>query len=195
MLANRLLSSASSRRQLFLASGTFTVPSGVTTLYVTTIGPGGDGGTFGPTFGAGGGGAGGGAYAYRTVAPGDTFTVTVALGTITVAQHNIGGSPYLAASAGGVPSNNAGGSGGAGSVIGTGWTTISTYTGSVGNGTSTANGASGASFSYRNAEGTGGAGGIGAAGSNATGFGAGGGGGAVGSAGGLGVGGFVLFEW
>jgi hypothetical protein len=73
------------RGQVFTSSGTFTVPTGVTSVKVTVVGGGGNGGAATATTGrsatrnAGGGGGGGGtAVEYITgLTPGGTVSVTV----------------------------------------------------------------------------------------------------------------------
>ncbi|MBK9338510.1 MAG: HYR domain-containing protein [Lewinellaceae bacterium] len=71
--------------QTFSSSGTFTVPTGVTSITVECWGGGGKGGTRDSDGVAGGGG--GGAYSRKVVAvtPGNTYTVTVGAGSTTVA--------------------------------------------------------------------------------------------------------------
>ncbi|MCX6225779.1 MAG: hypothetical protein NTV01_13680, partial [Bacteroidia bacterium] len=66
--------------QTFTASGTFTVPAGVTSVTVQAWGGGGAGGGTTANTSYGGGGGAGGAYARKvvTVIPGNTYTVTVA---------------------------------------------------------------------------------------------------------------------
>lgn len=66
--------------QIFISSGTFVAPVGVTTVYLTVVGGGGGGG--GTNNVSSGGGGGGGAvvnYAY-TVVPGNSYSVTVGAG-------------------------------------------------------------------------------------------------------------------
>lgn len=66
------------RRQVFLASGTFTPPAGVTRARVRVWGAGGgSGGTFGTGAGSSGGGGGGYAEGIVAVTPGTGVTVTV----------------------------------------------------------------------------------------------------------------------
>lgn len=77
-----------STTQVFLSSGTFTVPAGVTMLLVTIQSGGGAGGSAGNGdngghYGGGGGGGAAGArlFAYPfTVIPGHTYTITVGAG-------------------------------------------------------------------------------------------------------------------
>jgi hypothetical protein len=69
-----------SNMQVFTASGTFTVPNGVTSARVTVIGGGGAGG-YHSTMPGGGGGAGGRAYGVVTnLTPGQSIAVTVGAG-------------------------------------------------------------------------------------------------------------------
>lgn len=77
-----------SRQQSFTTNGSFTVPAGVTTVYVSGCGGGGGGagaGGTGASLGTAGGGAGGGAgqFAYRipiAVTPGQVISVTIGAG-------------------------------------------------------------------------------------------------------------------
>lgn len=78
------------RSQNFLSSGNFTVPAGVTTVWVTMCGGGGSGAARGSD-GAGGGGAGG--YTIKravNVTPGATITVTIGAGGAGVIPGNSG---------------------------------------------------------------------------------------------------------
>jgi len=61
-------------------SGSFTVPAGVTQLYVYAAGGGGGGGASGGSFAAGSGGVGGTAWSVLTVSPGDSISYTVGAG-------------------------------------------------------------------------------------------------------------------
>lgn len=195
------------QKQIFTSSGTFTIPTGVTSVKVTVLGGGGagGGGVNAGAFGAGGG-AGGCAIAYLTgLTPGNTLTVTVgAGGTGTATTGNPGGN----------------------SSISSGTQTISTVSGNGGGGgvssAGLANGGTGGTASggdlnfpgnygsptWNPGQGDGSPGGgsifgglIGAAGAvpfNAVGFGNGGGGaGNSGSTnnGGNGSQGIVIFEW
>jgi hypothetical protein len=63
-------------KQVFTSSGTFNVPTGVTSVLVTVIGAGGNGGN-GSSSNGGGGGAGGYIVDYVSVTSGGTATVTV----------------------------------------------------------------------------------------------------------------------
>jgi Rieske Fe-S protein len=71
-----------SQTQTFSASGSFTVPAGITTIQVEVWGGGGKGGALSSNSGPGGGG-GGGAYAKKTVTvvSGSTYTVQVGAGS------------------------------------------------------------------------------------------------------------------
>ena len=67
----------------FTSSGTFSVPSGITTVDVLVVAGGGGGGTGHPSSGHAGGGGGAGGLIYRPafpVTPGGTVTVTVGNG-------------------------------------------------------------------------------------------------------------------
>jgi hypothetical protein len=64
--------------QIFTSSGTWTAPTGVTTVGVTLLaGGGGGGGTSATNTGGGGGGSGGAGMGWVTVTPGTTYAVTV----------------------------------------------------------------------------------------------------------------------
>jgi hypothetical protein len=177
--------------QQFTSNGTFVVPAGVATVYVSMCG-GGGGGAGGDNSGYGGGGGGGARSYYRsavTVTPGQSIAITIgaagAAGTLQgsgsaggttsfgalLSASGGGGAPYaLSTTTGG----SAGGAGGAAGSHGTN------------NGIG---GAGGGSFF-----GSGGGGGFGSGGA-AAGYGAGGGGGRYASAGGAGSAGFCLVEW
>jgi hypothetical protein len=79
-----LSSSASAKVQVFVASGTFTVPTGVTSLKVTVVGGGGSGGgrSDSATYVGGcGGGGGGAAIKWITgITSGTAITVTIGAG-------------------------------------------------------------------------------------------------------------------
>lgn len=208
-------------QQTFTSNGTFTVPSNVSTIYVSAVaGGGGGGGSGSANSGVAGGAGGGGAGQFvikqaYTVTPGGTISITI----------GSGGTSGAAAGSGG----GAGGDGGAGgnTVVGSLVTLSGGGGGSHGNGTSGfgaggpggagnpngcygadgqagAFGGAGAGCPY----GEGGFGGRGAqgapiAGNNAAGFGCGGGGAGgvyvsntqAGSAGGTGSPGLVIIEW
>jgi hypothetical protein len=165
--------------QLFAATGTFTIPSGVTVIKITVVGGGGGAGASSTNYGTGGGG-GGCAVAYLTgMTPGNTISVAA------------------------IGAGGAGGSGGNGVAGGT--TTVSSGTQSI----TTVSATGGAGGIFNSAGATQGAGGSGSGGTinfqggrgtTGTGaiFGTGGSsylGRSGGDAGGAGVAGFVLFEW
>jgi len=180
-------------QQVFTASGTFTIPAGITQAKVTVVGGGGDGGALSSAGAAGGGGGGGAAIVWLTgLTPANTITVTVgsnagtssiASGTQTITTVSATGGTSVSSGAGG------GGSGGLGSNG-----TINIKGGGGGAGVSTAGGVGGSSII-----GGGGAAVItsnnGLAGGNY----GGGGSGAVSSSasrtGGTGAGGIVIFEY
>lgn len=177
-------------QQLFTSSGTFTVPTGVTSIAIVCIGAGGGGGGSDKDDELGGGG-GGGALAYVnniTTTPGQSLTVTVGTG-------GNGGGSGQAGSAGGDSSvvlggttlcSAGGGQGGAivdnGGAGGAGGTVITGTGGSGGSGGNANDGTTG------NGGGGGGAGGYSGNGGNgvANNSGASGGNGAGGAAGGAG---------
>ena len=85
---------SSAHNVYFLSSGTWTVPTGVTTVYVTAAGGGGGGGGSSADIYAGGGG-GGGASMFRVPIPvvsGDTITVTIGSGGTGGAAATVGNS-------------------------------------------------------------------------------------------------------
>lgn len=177
-------------KQKFTSNGTFTVPAGVTTIYVTAVG-GGGGGAIGSMDINGGGGGGGGAATYM-----QPFTVTA------------GSSHAITVGSGGA--GNTGGAGGTGGITSVG--TLVTCAGGVGGAINGAGGAAGgaggangagASANFNGGTGGGTVLGAGAGGGNITGpagsgYGAGGaGGGAYGAShgGGAGAPGIVIIEW
>jgi hypothetical protein len=84
------------KSQEFLSSGTFTVPAGITTVWVTMCGGGGSGGGWGASNGAAGGGAG--AYCIQrpvSVTPGASVTVTIGAGGASVTSGDAGGSAQV----------------------------------------------------------------------------------------------------
>lgn len=124
---------AQSGSQSFTATGTFIVPSGVTTISIELLGAGGSGG------GNGGGGGGGGGYAsgIYTVTPGDSIYIIIGsagggpnggastiatLGIFSyggdngtsVSNPNLGGGGIGGNAIGGTIANNTGGDGGGG---------------------------------------------------------------------------------
>lgn len=69
------------QQQTFAANGTFTVPDGVYTLFVSLVGGGGGGARGGASYNLSGGGGGAGGYAEKFIAttPGTSYAVTVGL--------------------------------------------------------------------------------------------------------------------
>lgn len=176
-------------RRYFTASGSFTVPDGITRVLVRLWAGGGGGGSYGAGSAGSGGGAGGYAERIVTVTPGQSITVT----------RGAGGTP-----GGTTPSNGgAGGTSSFGSFL--------SATGGAGgiaglNGvaTSAGQGGSGAGGDWMLDGGFGGAPWCGtkagpnigvAAGHTGASPGAGGSGGAVGGAGGAGAAGLIVVEW
>lgn len=118
----------------FYSNGAFTVPSGVTTVYVTAIGGGGGGGYGGGTSddgnGGGGGGGGNGSYVVQkayTVTAGSSITITVGKGgaagvsgTSTVVGNlvTLSGGSNGSSGLSGSSNNGYGGAGGAGGGTG-----------------------------------------------------------------------------
>lgn len=129
---NALQQRFTSHSQTFTSSGSFTVPAGVTTLYVSGCGGGGGGGS-GATNnggqsslvgGGGGGGGGGGKFTLKqvlTVTPGQTLPITIGAAGLGGAASNAGagnagtngGETYIA----GVISLPGGNGGGGGSAV------------------------------------------------------------------------------
>jgi hypothetical protein len=211
--------------QKFTSNGSFTVPSGVTTIYVSGCGGGGGGGGGGrkPTtseFGGGGGGGGAGQHTIKqqlTVTPGESIAITIggagsggvtnsgASGNIGTSGGNTVVGAYITltggtgGTGGGGGVGEAGGSGGAGYPAGSYGTDGTAGTGSSAQGSG--NGGSGASSPFGGGGGAprstsaGSAGGI--VGGNAGGYGGGGGGGSTGTGGtgGNGSAGIVIIEW
>ena len=94
----------------FTSSGTYTVPTGVTSIRGYAGGAGGNGATGSSV----GGGAGGGfAFGNIAVTAGQTVTVTISSGVATLA---IGATTYLTGNPGGNASGTAGGTGGTASI-------------------------------------------------------------------------------
>jgi hypothetical protein len=192
--------------QLFTSSGTFVAPSGVTKIYLTMIGQGGNGGTgFSGGAAVGGGGGGAGQYIYNmpyTVVPGNSYTITINSTSTTFDSVSVvAGS---AGSAGGAASGGTGGAGGV-SVPGTGGNASGATGGTAGAQTKFAGATGGNGAQTGGGAGAGsifGPGGAGADDGNvgtaapSTSYGAGGGGGAggnpTGRAGGAGAAGAVL---
>ena len=105
--------------EVFTASGTFTVPAGITKVKVTVVGGGGAGGGFNNTTGTRYGGGGGGVADFKIVTgltPASNITVTVGAGASGTTA-NTGGSGGT--SSFGAFCSATGGSGG-GSAVGTG---------------------------------------------------------------------------
>ena len=191
--------------QAFLASGNFTVPAGVTTVFLTGCGGGGGGGAYVNTTTGASGGGGAAACLKRAVAvtPGQVVAVTIgAFGNGSQVQNTAG-------TAGGTSSFGAllslgGGGAGAPATAGGGGGTISggTGVGIVGQAgeqynpilTTTAKGGVGGGSMFGQGGQGGGQGTSNVSGGNASGYGAGGGGGATGG-GGYGSPGFLIVEW
>lgn len=139
--------------QTFTSSGTFIVPSGVTSIIVECWGGGGAGGGTTSNRTNGGGGGAGGAYAKKTlsVSPGTTYTVTVGAaknGTTTAGGNGnpswfgSTGTVYAEGGSGGAAPNGGTASGGNGSAAASIGDLV--YPGGNGaGGTSTASGAGG----------------------------------------------------
>jgi hypothetical protein len=169
----------------FTSTGTFVVPAGITTVWVTICGGGGGGG--GAVGGSGGGADAKIAQPVTGLTPGEEIAITIGAkgkgGVSGGASATAGGTSsfgsFVSASGGG-KGNNASGSGGAAGGPG----------GAKGNTSTAAMGANGGGSMF----GAGGIGGTGAGG-DAGGYGAGGAGGASASNGGDGSPGFVLVEW
>mgnify|MGYP006921348424 CR=1 FL=1 len=108
------LAPATSGKQIFTSSGTFTAPAGVTKVLISGIGAGGGGGQGGANSCGAGGGAGQCVMNYPyTVTPGNTYTVTInpggtsnqnggtsVFGTLTLAGGRAGGTGNSAGGAG-----------------------------------------------------------------------------------------------
>lgn len=199
-----------SRSQLFISSGTFTAPSGITKVYLTMAsgGGGGGGGQDGANKG-GGGGAGGRSvinYPYTVVA-GNSYTVTIAAGgtagTNNANDAGTGGTTTFDAFSltGGSPGGGAVGGGGTGGAAGSSSSGSTQTAGAVGipgggggNGAVSTGGGSGATLF--GAGKTGANAGIGGATGDAnTGVGGAGGGGNSGQNGGAGGTGICLVSW
>jgi len=191
--------------QVFTASGTFTIPTGITRVKVTIIGGGGGGGggnaggECNPSYSGGGGGGAGAAVKWLTsLTPGNTLTVTRGAG----GGGGAGGDPAFSGTSGGTSSVASGtetittvsATGGAGGGHDTGNSGGAGGTGSSGDlnvagGGGNANGGVGGSSMMGGAGiALGGAGGV---------YGGGGGGGNSNgsSVGGAGANGVIFFEW
>ena len=85
---DQIMSYAYGRHQLFDKSGTFTVPQGITEIYISGCGAGGAG-QKGPERDTGGAGGKAGEFIIRervVVNPGDTFTINVGTGNTTISS-------------------------------------------------------------------------------------------------------------
>lgn len=166
-------------KEKFTASGTFTVPAGITTVWVSMCGGGGGGGG-----GSNSGGGGGGADAIIAVPVNVTPTQTI---TVTVGS---GGTPNTGGGTSSFGTLNTSGGGAGSGVSGGGAGGVGGSKGSAGGqGTNPFSGAGGGCIF-----GSGGGGTSGGSGSGGDGGGYGGGGGG-GAGGGTGSSGFVLVEW
>ncbi|TGE33313.1 hypothetical protein [Desulfosporosinus sp. Sb-LF] len=200
---------------VFSSSGTYTSGPSTSLVYITGVGPGGDGaagslaGSSSQSGGSGGGGSGQEVFRYPTiVAPNTPYTVTISSSTTT-----FGSLITLAKGGTGVAAGNnvlTGGAGGSkpysgGNGIQGGNTTSGSWTGGNGGNGGVPKLGTFASYNGLTAfgAGAGGAGhnGAGSPGTNATqpgcggGGGAGGGAGSAGGAAGLGANGFLIVEW
>jgi len=187
----------------FTSNGSFTVPAGVSTIYVSgCAGGGGGGGSMNATSSVSGGSGGGGAGASTvrqafSVTPGQSISITIGgAGSGGVQGNGTAGGNTVVGSlvtlpgggggvGGGAGTNSSGGIGGSGYPNGSHGNDVNSGASSIGTG----NGGAGASCPF------GGGGGAGRSGTNgglvgnaAYGFGSGGGGGA-------GAPGFVIIEW
>jgi hypothetical protein len=122
---------AQSGEQTFTSSGTFTVPDGVTSVFIEVVGAGGSGGYNG-TGGGGGGGYASGNYA---VTPGGTLGVVIGVPGLGAISGTTSVGDFIAATGGengvSVPNPEIGGGGAGG--IGSGGN-IANYTGGIGGG-------------------------------------------------------------
>lgn len=113
--AGALIAFGAPQFQKFTASGTFTIPAGVTAVKVTVVGGGGAGGGASVSNTGAGGGSGGLAIKWLTgLTPGNTLAVTIG--------------------AGGTGVSNANGNNGSASTVASGTQTISTITANGGTG-------------------------------------------------------------
>jgi hypothetical protein len=180
--------------EIFTSPGTFTVPSGVTTVKVTTIAGGGNGTSGGTAAGGGGGGAAGLGIEWIRGLSGGTIPVTVGGASGTSSAGPAGSPATTVSSTGGAAAQpqNPASSGGAGGAGGAG----SGYGGKGGNGSNrsgqSGGGGGGTAGVYGGTSGTGGAP---VQPGNAGTRGGGGGGGGVSGSGGAGGPGLVIFEW
>ncbi len=147
--------------QTFTTSGTFTVPTGVTSITVECWGGGGSGG--GQSGGGSQGGGGGGAYSSATiaVAPGAQYSVNVGIGGVGTTSNIgtpggdswFGSNVVLAKGGGGSGSSRTGGLGGV-SSSGVGTTKFSGGNGGPGSGCGSCAGGGGGSSAGINADGS-----------------------------------------
>lgn len=186
----------------FTASGTYTVPAGVSSIRAYAFGKGGNGAAAAASTRPGGGGGGGGcAFGDIAVTAGQSVTVTISAGVATVTYNS---TTMLTANPGSNGSAATGGAGGSaskdasvtngGAYTGGSGGSVSSITQSGGGGGGSAgsplgNGYAGGINATSNASGGGGGGGAGGKGGNGTtASGSGGGGGGAGGAGGDGIG-------
>jgi hypothetical protein len=160
-----LAGAAQAQTDTYTASGTWTAPTGVTTVSVEVWGGGGAGGG-NPTNSDGGGGGGGGGYSTSTISvvPGTGYMVVVGAGGTGVVggNGNAGGQSYFISTAtvranggaGGAVATSAGGAGGAGGALGVGTTRFSGGNGGVGLNDNTGQGGPGGSSAGTGANGT-----------------------------------------
>ena len=189
--------------ELFTASGTFTVPGGITTVYLTLCGSGASGSSgFGGTARGGGSGAQSVINFPVSVTPAESVTVTVGSARPggTLANPGLEGLDGIASSFGSYISALGGERPGDGGLAFTSTGNASGTTGGSikkldGGNAATASGTSGGGGggSYFGAGGNGGTTGV--AGAAGTGFGSGGGGGGANAVGGASTAGFVLVSW
>jgi hypothetical protein len=193
-------------KQVFTSSGTFTIPSGITSVKVTLVGAGGAGGGATATNNGGGGGSGGAALKWLPgLTPSNTLTVTVGAGGtgVSAAAGNAGGASSISSgtqtittvTANGGSGGNANGSqssGGSGAAISTnGDANFGGVSGFDGIGVSGGPGA-GSMFGGGAPNSTGGQPGNAAL---STGGGGGGAGAGANRTGGSGANGIIVFEW
>jgi hypothetical protein len=210
-VANGGTGSTSGMSQLFTSDGNFTVPAGVTTVYITMVGGGGGGGKAGNSSGGCGGAGGGGQaiikYPY-TVTAEATYAVDVgAAGTAGTGGNGGAGANSTFDTTGVVALGGNYGAAGSGGTPGASGAVSSSLTGSNGatvGGKGVGGGAGGTNDGNTAASGGGSVFGIGGAGGEsggngsapASGYGGGGGGGSPTTGnGGAGKIGFVLVEW
>lgn len=214
-------SASSLKSELFVANGTFNVPAGVTTVYITGTGGGGGGNGGASGHGAsGGGGAGANSVIKRmiTVTPEDEIIVTLgtggtggtnrAAGGGNGGNTTFGGLLTISGGAGAIANTSTGGTGQTNAISGASATSNiggvgggAVAGGSGGNGNTTdspsGGGGGGGGGSLFGLGGTGGTNSV-SGGGNGLGFGAGGGGAGSSGAqydGGNGSNGFLLVEW